>query len=405
LFPRWRTSARWRLTALYGLVCFVAGLVLVLVVLGLSQQTFLGHAEVIIAGAVTGHDGQSHAANVVVLPKNSLHTGDGGALSSSQIKNLALSLRDDTLRQLLLTCGIALLVMVAVALLIGWWTAGRVLRPLQSITATARGMSTRNMHERIALAGPRDELRELGETFNNMLDRLDRAFASQRRFIANASHELRTPLAVERATIQVELLDATPEQLPKIAEDLLRVNRRTEQLIEGLLALARSENRLTERHPVALDLLVDRLATQCRTNPPAGAVAGVRIDTELAPLTVPGDELLLGQVVQNLLHNALRYNVADGWIRIRTAPDTGLEIANSGEIVAADEVERLFEPFQRGGAQRAGNGSGAGLGLSIVRSITEAHDGTVHIIPRPTGGLVVTVNIPKAATRHTPQFD
>ncbi|HEX4225787.1 MAG TPA: ATP-binding protein [Pseudonocardiaceae bacterium] len=387
-------SARLRLTALYGGLCLASGLVLVGVVFALSSQTLAARAEVVIQGAVGGHGDESRTGNVVVLPKDVVlpRSGAGSAaLSTSQIKSLAANLRDTTLHQLQVASGVALLVTVVFALLIGWWIAGRVLRPLHTITMTARNMSTSNMHERIALHGPDDELRELADTFDGMLDRLDRAFASQRRFIANASHELRTPLAVERATIQVGLAGATPDQLPKIAADLLKVNRRSEALIEGLLALARSEAALAHREPIALDQLI--MAT-IGTTPRGDGPSDVDIQLDLEPTTVLGDELLLGQLVENLVRNALRYNLDGGWIRIRTAPGTGLEVSNSGPVVPEDEVDGLVEPFRRGSGAQNGGTHGAGLGLSIVRSIAEAHDGSVRIEANPAGGLHVTVAIP-----------
>jgi signal transduction histidine kinase len=291
------------------------------------------------------------------------------------------------LRWLLEFGGVALVLVSVVAVALGWWLAGRVLRPLGAITATARRVAEHSLHERIRAGGPRDEVRELADTFDSMLDRLDRAFDGQRAFVGNASHELRTPLAINRTLVEVALSrpDA-PAQLVSLGENLLAVNERQERMIEGLLLLARSQQRLSGYEPVDLAQLCARLAPDA--------------EADLAAVTVRGDPVLLERLVHNLVENARRYNAPDGWLRVATAasPDGAvLTVENPGPVIAGHEVDRLFEPFRRLGADRVGSARGSGLGLSIVRSVAQAHGGEVTAQPRPAsagGGLLVTVRFP-----------
>lgn len=289
--------------------------------------------------------------------------------------------------QLLFWSVAALLVMTACAVGVGWWTAGRFLRPVHAMTAKARRLSARTLHERIASSGPDDELKELSDTLDALLARLEKAFDSQRRFIANASHELRTPLATQRVAIQVGLDDPTPDDLVRTRQTLLDNNRRSERLIEGLLVLARSERGLdqSERETVDLTHVVSEEADR---HP------GVAVDAERC--AVRGNRLLLAQLVANLVANAVTYNVPGGSVAVSLAPaGTGalLEVRNTGPVVEAADIPGLFEPFRRGeGKDRMGPGSG--LGLSIVRSIAMAHGGTVTAVPGPEGGLAVTVRLP-----------
>ncbi|MFD5748433.1 sensor histidine kinase [Streptomyces sp. NPDC127033] len=280
---------------------------------------------------------------------------------------------------------VALLIMAACAVGVGWWTAGRVLRPVHAMTAKARRLSERNLHERIRARGPDDELKELSDTLDALLARLQKAFDSQRRFIANASHELRTPLATQRTAIQVGLDDlCSPDELARTKETLLDNNRRSEKLIEGLLVLARSEREVDDLEPVDLGEAVAEETVRC-----GGAVSLTVKDAE----TVQGNRLLLGQLVGNLLANAVTYNVPGGTVDVEVTGAV-LVVRNTGPEVAAADVPALFEPFRRGeGRDRMGRG--AGLGLSIVRSIAEAHGGTVDAVPGGDGGgLVVTVTLP-----------
>jgi signal transduction histidine kinase len=300
------------------------------------------------------------------------------------VVQLTDSVRHAAGQQMLIWSAFALLGTALCAVAVGWWTAGRVLRPVHAMTAKARRLSERTLHERIAASGPDDELKELGDTLDALLARLEKAFDSQRRFIANASHELRTPLATQRTAIQVGLDEsASAEELARTKTVLLDNNRRSERLIEGLLVLARSERGLAEREDVDLGEVVAEEAARYEVKAAVGRGGVVR-----------GNRLLLAQLVGNLVANAVAYNVPDGTVDAACA-DGVLTVRNTGPVVAAEDVPTLFEPFRRGeGRDRMG--PGAGLGLSIVRSIADAHGGTVTAEPGPEGGLAVTVTLPVA---------
>jgi signal transduction histidine kinase len=270
-----------------------------------------------------------------------------------------------------------------------------VLKPLEAMTRTARRLSWQNLHERIGLAGRRDEFTELADTFDDMLERLERAFSSHQRFIANASHELRTPLTVQRAAIQIGMTNnPSAEKLEVLREQLLDSNRRAERLIDGLLVLAEGEHGLVHREIVGLH----RLATEAvAENETAARDAEIEIDVDLRHATIYGDRLLLRQLVGNLVQNAIRHNHAGGRVMVRTSPVSGLTVRNTGPYVPHDVVPELFEPFRRGLAARTGPIQGAGLGLSIVRSIIEAHGGILTTRPNSDGGLTIGVMLPQTA--------
>ena len=280
---------------------------------------------------------------------------------------------------------------------IGWLVSRRVLAPVRSITETARRASQEHLGERLALPGPRDELRELADTFDDMLDRLDRAFAAQRQFVANASHELRTPLTAMRTAIDVTL--AKPGRTQQQLEDMaIRVRRSTEQaqrMVDALLTLTVSEH--GREHAEQLDLAA--LAEDALEH--AGddiRRAGLQLDTVLAQAPVSGDAHLVERMVWNLVDNAVRHNVAGGWISVRTGTDDGaayLRVANSGEIIPDSAVGTLAEPFHRL-AGRTGDG-GFGLGLSIARSVSTAHGATMTMTNPAGGGLDVLVRMPPSS--------
>ncbi|MGN2641259.1 sensor histidine kinase [Nocardia takedensis] len=288
----------------------------------------------------------------------------------------------------------------------GWALAGRALAPLQHITATARRVADRSLHERIALDGPDDEIRQLADTFDAMLERLDRAFDGQRRFVANASHELRTPLTINRTLIEVAMDDPdAPDALRSLGTTLLEVNRRHAALIDGLLVLAGSEQRLTTRVRVDLAEIARRALAVADAD---AARAGVAVRAAIGPAAAVGDPVLLERLAQNLVDNAVRYNSPeDGWLAVRVGARDGatvLEVENSGPPVPPHEVDGLFEPFRRLAATErladpAARGRGAGLGLSIVRSVAVAHGGAVRALARPEGGLLVTVTLPDPDVR------
>jgi signal transduction histidine kinase len=311
---------------------------------------------------------------------------------------LRRELQAATLHQLLTKSGIALGLMALVSVGLGWLVAGRVLRPLTAITATARRLEGSTLHERINLQGPQDELKELADTFDQMLGRLDAAFESQRRFVANASHELRTPLAIARTEVDVALADpaSSPAQLRAMAGRVLEANQRSERLIEGLLTLARSERQLRAGEPLDLALAAaDALSVA------ASEVErlGLRVSRVLGAAPVAGDRALLERLVANLVENAVRHNQPGGWVEVdtgRAGPLAVVRVANGGPSIPPDLVGTLFEPFRRLDPDRTGSARGAGLGLSIVRSVATAHGGTTTARALPEGGLEVRVELPAA---------
>ncbi|MEY8038567.1 HAMP domain-containing sensor histidine kinase [Saccharopolyspora cebuensis] len=312
--------------------------------------------------------------------------------------SLGEALRASAREQVLVVGGFAFVGVVLAAALLAWTVTGRVLRPLHEVTDSARRLSAESLDERIALRGPRDEVAELAETFDAMLDRLQVAFDSQRRFVANASHELRTPLAVVRAELDVTLSDpdADVAELRRMADVVRDATARAERLVSSLLLLARTEGGgLSSGEPVDLVGVLDRAL---RVVDPEVRDRGLRLARDAEPAWAAGDPALLERVAGNLLENAVRHNVDGGWIEVRTR-EAGrwavLRVASSGPEVAPEQVEALFEPFRRAGVQRTAR-TGAGLGLSIVRAAVAAHGGAVRAEPVPGGGLAVTAELPAA---------
>jgi signal transduction histidine kinase len=258
------------------------------------------------------------------------------------------------------------------------------------VAASAR--ADRGLHERIALAGPRDEIKELADTFDDMLERLDRSFDGQRRFVANASHELRTPLAINRALVEVAVSRANASaDIQQLGDTLLAVNARHERLIDGLLVLADSETEVTDASDVDLRDVAAHVLDQC-------AADGLAVRRELGPAPTHGDPVLLERLVQNLVENAVRHNVSGGWLSVSSRVGAGhaeLTVTNTGPAVAPYDIDAIFEPFRRLGGDRVRSERGFGLGLSIVRAVARAHGGEVTAAPRDGGGLVVTVRLPR----------
>ncbi|MYS78663.1 HAMP domain-containing protein [Streptomyces sp. SID5474] len=299
--------------------------------------------------------------------------------------------QDVTMSQLLTVLIAALLLLAVTSILVGWWMSGRVLRPVHKITATARRLSEHNLHERIAMPGPDDELKRLADTFDGMLDRLEKSFDSRRLFVANASHELRTPLTIQRTAIEIGLADPhSPQDIVETREQLLALNRRNERLIDGLLNLAVSERGNVQATPVALDELT---ADVLRQTQPAAEQAGVRIDANLAPGTVSGDPLLLRQLVTNLIENAVRHNHQGGFVTVDVSAGS-LCVRNTGPIVPADRIPELYEPFRRFRPNRTGSTQGSGLGLSIVQAIVHAHAARISTTANHHGGLTIAIALP-----------
>ncbi|MER7043777.1 sensor histidine kinase [Streptomyces jumonjinensis] len=361
------SAIRTRIAFVYGAVFLVLGAVLLAFVYLLASAGTQTEAAAIARRAAVGEYGPP-----AVLGR------DLERLSASQLTD---NVSDAASEQLLFWSLTGLLVAALCAVVAGWWTAGRMLRPVHEMTARARGLSERTLHERIAASGPDDELKELGDTLDALLARLERAFDSQRRFIANASHELRTPLATQRTAIQVGLASADPGDVAATREILLESNRRSERLIEGLLMLAHGERGLDHREDVDLGEAVAEEALRHRVTAEVSGAGVVR-----------GNRLLLDRMAGNLVANAVAYNVPGGTVSVRVTGGE-LTVENTGPAIAAEDVPGLFEPFRRGeGRDRMG--PGAGLGLSIVRSIAQAHDGEVTARPGPEGGLTVTVSLP-----------
>ncbi|MEV4096571.1 sensor histidine kinase [Streptosporangium saharense] len=321
-----------------------------------------------------------------------------------RVEQVRRTYQRDTLSTLLTAGGIGLAGGTAIALWYGWWVGGWALRPVQQVTETARRVAqSHNLTERIAYTGPRDEVAELADVFDTMLTRLARAFDGQRRFVANASHELRTPLTINRTLVDVAVRrpDAT-DDLKRLGESLLLVNTRHERLIDGLLALAEGEQAVLDRRAFDLSDVVEHVLDQ------AGAEAAERSVTVhrlLDSVTTAGDPVLLERLVQNLVENAIRHNHEGGevWVTTRQRADVAeLVVANTGLPVPPYEIETIFEPFRRLHGDRLRSERGSGLGLSIVRAIADAHDGTITARPREEGGLTITTELPHPTVPPSP---
>ena len=309
---------------------------------------------------------------------------------------------DEVMRRLALQYGLAVLGAGLLALGLGWAIAGHALSPLRRIVATARRVADGNLEDRVDLEGPRDELRELSETLDDMLDRLEGAMEGQRRFVANASHELRTPLTVIRTEADVTLSDptASPEELRAMGRVVLETTDRMEALLEGLLVLARSSRGGLRADPLDVAALARSVVAGAE---PQATAAGVRLSLEALPAPTQGEEVLLERMLVNLVDNALRHNVAGGFAEVRVAGDGGqvtVEVANGGPVIAPEALARLTEPFQR--LDRCGDRLGSGLGLSIVRAVVEAHGGGLQLVARPEGGLLARVALPAAGAGRIP---
>jgi len=375
-----RLTVRTRLTLVYGGLFVLAGMVLLGATYILVQQRL----PMAVAGV---------ASNDAAGPE----FNGGGEPNSVFVQKVVNGTQNTALHTLITQGLIALAVVSAAAIALGWLVAGRMLQPLHQITATARRIAEappdadRGLHERIALTGPQDEIKELADTFDVMLDRLDHSFDGQRRFIASASHELRTPLTLNRTLLEVALAGESPsEEVRQLGTTLLAINDRHGRLIDGLLLLAQSDRPVRERSFVDLADIVDHVAVSDT----------VKVVAEPAEATVSGNPVLLERLVQNLVENGVRHNLpSNGWVQVRSysRPDgwAVVEVGNSGPVIPRYEVPGLFEPFRRYNAERL-HSPGAGLGLSIVRAIARAHGGDVEAEARDEGGLIVRVTLPRA---------
>lgn len=361
-----RRTVRMRLTLVYGGLVLASGIVLLVITYLLVRSSGL-----------------------VIINK-----GDVGTLTT--VMEGSDAGQAEMVRTLLLESGLALLIMLVVSIALGWIVAGRMLRPLRTITAAAQQISASNLHQRIGLAGPDDELKDLADTFDGLLGRLEGAFDAQRQFVANASHELRTPLARQRTLLEVALADpeASAGSLSATCRRVLVAGEQQERLIEALLTLARSQRGLARRTPVDLAAVADDVVETRRTE---AEKRGLTLTADLAPARALGDERLAERLVANLVDNAIRHNVAGGkvWVRLAGAPgEAVLSVANTGPTIPPGEVGRLFLPFRRLDATRTAHRDGHGLGLSIVNAIAEAHGAAVRGRPLADGGLEVEVRFP-----------
>ncbi|MEV6581597.1 HAMP domain-containing sensor histidine kinase [Streptomyces sp. NPDC051582] len=389
-FPWLRPTIRIRLTLLYGGMFLIAGILLLSIIYLLAAQA-LREGNGLPFKIVGGTDIQVTSTCPGVIGKGQNYDQFNGAINTCILEQRRHALDDLLSRSLMALLGLSI-----IAFAFGYAMAGRVLSPLGKITRTARRVVGSDLTRRIELDGPEDELKELADTFDEMLDRLERAFTAQQRFVANASHELRTPLAINRTLLEVHLSDpGAPVELQQLGKTLLATNERSEQLVEGLLLLARSDNQIVERKPVDLAEVASRAIDQARGE---AAAKGVEIRGERALAVVQGNGVLLERIALNLVQNAVRYNVPeDGWVEVTTESQHGqaiLIVSNTGPVVPAYEVDNLFEPFRRLRTERTGSDKGVGLGLSIARSVARAHGGRISATPREGGGLVMRVTLP-----------
>jgi signal transduction histidine kinase len=388
-----RPTLRLRLTLVYAGLFFVAGTALLGLTYVLFQQQ-LSQSN----GQILGGDGPGPPERRMIITTNGATLTGDAAIAWMRRQQAELHAAATTS---LLTQGTIALGAVGLAAAVsGWVVAGRFLAPLHRVTATARRIAAapatpRSLHQRIDLHGPDDEVKELADTFDRMVERLDHAFDGQRRFVANASHELRTPLTLNRALVELAMhrKTASPD-LIQLGDNLLHINARHERLISGLLLLARSDQEIGERSPVDLADVVVHVVAQTAGE---AAEADVKVQEVAGPAPTSGDVMLLERLVHNLVENGIRHNLGDGWVRVvsRTTADgrAEVEVSNTGPVVAPYDVPDLFEPFRRLGTDRLVTAKGSGLGLSIVRSVARAHGGDVTAHPREGGGLVVTATL------------
>jgi signal transduction histidine kinase len=376
-------TIRLRMTALYGLVFLITAAALLTIGYELVRHNLNG----------PGHY-RNELRKLGLAPPAFFGRppGFGAGSTAARIADaVRAQLQSDALHRLLLEYVVALAAMTVASVVAGWLLAGRALRPLRRITATARRVSGENLGERIALTGPADELKELADTFDGMLGRLDATFASQRHFVANASHELRTPLAIMRTEIDVTLADpdAGAEELRRMGDAIRETVDRCERLIEGLLMLARSEGAAGREEPVDLAALAADCITDLRSS---AERAGVTVHDDLVPAWTRGEPALLERMIANLVENGIRHNEPGGSLRVRTRVRGGrveLLVANGGAHIAPEDVPTLTEPFRR----LARSGGGFGLGLSIVRSVVDVHGGELQVEAPASGGLEVRVEL------------
>jgi signal transduction histidine kinase len=405
-----RRSARFRLTALYCCLFFPSGVLFVAVTYALIVLVQRPTSQAVVRVLRNSHlPGTSRRGGPTTgALAQAAHGGSTGRTLHEMFVTLPGHITLDG-REFVVGACIVLVAMVGASVLLGWFAAGRVLRPLRVMTTTTRQISERNLHERLALAGPEDELKDLGDTIDGLLARLEAAFDSQRRFVANASHELRTPLMLSQTLLQVALANPaiTLDSLRAACQEAVDAGKDQAQLIDALLTLARSQRGLDHREPVDLAAVVNHALD---AHEPSAAARGLQVDVALDHAIVPGDARLISRLVSNLVDNAIRYNIAGGRVEVKlaaSATEATLTVTNTGAPIPPDQVSRLLKPFQRAASDRTAGPNGLGLGLSIVADIAEAHGAGLEVRSRPEGGLTVAVSFPacpppaaKVASNH-----
>jgi signal transduction histidine kinase len=406
-------GVRLRLTLLYGALFLLSGaglLAITYVLVDRSQPT------ITVAEHSTSPAGEQSVSIFVGTPLPSdIRMSEVQQRVTEAIQQRGAEERAATMRQLLVKSGVALGIMAVVSAVLGWLVAGRVLRPLQTMTDTIQRISARNGYERLAVAGPPDELKNLADTVDGLLGRLEAALDSHKRFVANAAHELRTPLTLEHALLEEAVLDpdATADSLRAQFRELMAVSEQQARLLESLLVLATSERGLDRREPVDLgELTADVLRARPGRPEAAGEVNGPGpgprpvdpvVAAELRPAPLTGDPALVERLVANLVDNAVSYNVPGGEVAVTTGTEDGrafLAVTNTGRPVPPEMVERLLSPFQR--LDRTADDGHHGLGLSIVQAIAMAHAAELTVLARPAGGLAVTVRFPAVEEPSVP---
>jgi signal transduction histidine kinase len=383
-----RGTVRLRMTVLYGGLFLLSGAALLAIASGLV----VGHSST-AAAQQTAPANETDQTALAQAHKQIIELQSALAQASSNRSNLS--------HDLLIASLIALGIMVAVSVLLGWIFAGRSLRPLRLITATARRISEDNLHERLALTGPADELKDLADTFDALLERLEAAFAAQRRFVANASHELRTPLATMRASLDVAMAKPgpLPPQTVALANRLRAELDRVDELLAGLLALARVQHGALPNHDVIEVSALVADAVRVRSAAIEAAGLSIRLAGD-ALMPVAGSDVMLRRMVDNIIENAVVHNQPHGWVAVATwlGRDTcRIVVENGGRVLDQAEVSQLAQPFRRLGGDRVGSDRGSGLGLSIVSAIAAAHAGSLDLLARPEGGLRVVITLPLVA--------
>jgi signal transduction histidine kinase len=391
-------TIRLRLTLVYGglFLCSAAALLAITYVLVHHQYTgsfFIssGHQAAVQFQSSGNIDAKPVPGFEVPIGPNAIAGSRKVAIAAAQGQS------DAALHKLFVDSAAALAVMAVLSLWLGWVIAGRALRPIRTITETARDISASSLHRRLALEGPDDELKQLGNTVDGLLARLEISFEAQRQFVANASHELRTPLTLERTLLEVALSDpnASIDSYRRTCEQLLAVGEQQERLIEALLTLSRGQRGLDSRQPVDLAAITATAAA-------AADHDGLVLDTALLPAQTTGNPRLVERLVANLLSNAIHHNIDDGSVSITTETRDGhavLTVSNTGPTIPASDLERIFQPFQRLDPGRANNnGNGLGLGLSIVQAIANAHGATITTDAQADGGLQIQISFPAERT-------